>query len=161
MSAEAFTPQIPSEMTDSSGKEYDIKEGKGVPTGFYEVSEEMPVEPSEIRANTHGEYVASFGHAEKEAAASYLVRICQGEGRWVGITSTKLDESANADIKDLKKGKGKPDRLVSGLSISLVPGLKELADEGFIKVRKIDGVDVFFPTKKMVEYIVEYQKSAT
>ena len=64
-----------------------------VAPGLFAVEEEMPCEPSDIRV-THYELpgAATLGRAERDEAAARILSFSQKAGRWVGVSSSRLDE---------------------------------------------------------------------
>lgn len=52
-----------------------------------------PIRPEHINAESH--FYDSFGNAETEVSARWIVRLCQGSGDWRGFTRDEIEKIYN------------------------------------------------------------------
>lgn len=152
--------------------------------GLFEMSDEMPCDSRDI-CIWRWALPSVLGHAESEEAAARIIYFSQQLGRWVGVSWKKLGlmikEDLRKETEEEKAGRcfyesekssivetgDLPENEIplSGVYVYgpqfVVKGIHDLLEKGFLRMSTEgegdDAYDVFYPTPKLVERIMEVQ----
>lgn len=76
---------------------------------LFVVDEDMPCEPKDLRFYPYA-LMNTFDRGEREEAAARLVKVAQEEGRWVGVSFSRIIDKVVEEAEKLSKVSGVKER---------------------------------------------------